>query len=155
MLSQLDRLSVNADGRYASDEELLFLREYLQSARLRFQLYQKLQKLEVQVVQTVLERLKAEDPTLLQVGGQDLTAKWQRDTVRTLRYIAASLLINDTEIFKERMLLWFQTIMRSFQTQRSCEATYRVMQAVIKRYLSAEEAELVCPILELSRSMLS
>lgn len=155
MLSQLDRLSVNADGRYASDEELLFLREYLQSARLRFQLYQKLQKLEVQVVQTVLERLKAEDPTLLQVGGQDLTAKWQRDTVRTLRYIAASLLINDTEIFKERMLLWFQTIMRSFQTQRSCEATYRVMQAVIKRHLSAEEAELVCPILELSRSMLS
>lgn len=155
MLSQLDQLSVDADGRYASNEELMFLRTYLQSARLRFRLYQKLQRLEPQIVQEVLSKLKAEDPTLLQGDGQDLTAKWQRDTVRNLRYIASALLIDDTEMFKERLLLWFQTIMRSFQAQRSCNATYRVMQTVIQRHLTQEESDLVCPLLELSRSMLS
>lgn len=152
MLSQLERLTIDAEGRYATDNELRFLQTYLATARLRFGLYQKIQRLEVQIVREVLQRLRAEDPTLLQSGGQDLTAKWQRDTVRTLRHAAAALLVNDEDLFKEGMLLWFQTIMRSFQAERSCEATYRIMQAVVKRHLTPEEADLLCPILELSRA---
>jgi hypothetical protein len=152
MLSQLERLTVDAEGRYATDNELRFLQTYLATARLRFRLYQKIQQLEVQIVREVLQRLQAEDPTLLQAGGQDLTAKWQRDTVRTLRHAAAALLVNDEDLFREGMLLWFQTIMRSFRAERSCEATYRIMQAVVKRHFTVEEADLLCPILELSRA---
>ncbi len=155
MLSQLDRLTMDVDGRYANDSELLFFQQYLQTARLRFSLYQKIQRLEVQIVQQVLAQMRAEDPTLLQIGGDDLTAKWQRDTVRTLRYAAASLLINDADLFKERMLMWFQTIMRSFQAERSCDATYRTMQTVVRQSFTPEEARLLCPILELSRATLA
>jgi hypothetical protein len=154
MLSQLEHLSVDVDGRYATDAELMFFQSYLRTARLRFALYQKLQQLEPKIVQEVLAYLKSEDPTILQVGGQDLTAKWQRDTVRIIRYVAAASLIDDPEMYRERVLLWFQTIMRSFQAGHSCDVTYQAMQVIVRKYLSAEEAAIVCPLLEMSRAVL-
>lgn len=154
MLLQVSQLCADTDGRYASDAELKFFQAYLKTAKLRFSLYRKLQTLEKQLIQDVLKTLKETDPDLLIVGGQDLTAKWQRDTVRTLRYAVAAMLTDDPEMFKERMLLWFQTIMKSFRTEKSCEATYRSMQAVIQKFLTPEEADLFCPLLEMSRSTL-
>ncbi|MDA0267617.1 MAG: phycobilisome protein [Cyanobacteria bacterium] len=154
MLSQLDHLSVAADGRYATDAELMFFQSYLRTARLRFGLYQKLQQLESKIVQEVLAQLKSRNPTALQVGDQDLTAKWQRDTVRTLRYAAMASLIDDPDLYRERMLLWFQTVMRSFGAGHSCNVTYQAMQVIVRKYLSVEEAAIICPLLEMSRAVL-
>ena len=154
MLSQLQRLSTETDGRYATDAELAFFQAYLKTARLRFGLYQKLQILEPQIVQQVLARLQLENPGLLRVENTDMTAKWQRDTVRTLRYAATTLLIDDPDIFKERMLLWFQTIMRSFGAERSCYETYKVMAAIVQQHFTPEEANLLCPLLDLSQTVL-
>lgn len=156
MLTQFAKLSVNADGRYASDQELLFLHQYLQTIRLRLSAYLKIQAAEPEMVQQVLRQLKEIDPRLVQsdtiaAGNGDLTAKWQRDTVRVLRYAAIALLIDDPEFFKERLLLWFQTVMRAFKAERSCNATYVVMQAVIQNYLTPEEAQFFLPLLEMSR----
>lgn len=151
MIQQIEQLCVNADGRYASDTELMFFQDYLKTARLRFSLYQKIQKLEPQLVQKVLAQLQAKDPDLLKMNGTDLTAKWQRDTVRLIRYAATALLSDDADLFNERMLMWFQTIMKSFKAERSCEATYQAMQSVVREALTPEEAALFCPLLEMSR----
>jgi hypothetical protein len=154
MLQQLTELCANTDGRYASDAELVFFQDYLQTARLRFSLYQKIQNVEAKLIQQVLTILQEKEPNILKIGGTDLTAKWQRDTVRVLRYAATALLIDDPEIFKERMLLWFQTIMKSFKAEQSCEATYDALQRVFREALTPEEAALFCPLLEMSRSSL-
>ncbi len=154
MLQQLEELSRNTDGRYATDAELSFFQDYLRTVRLRFALYQKLQKLEQQIVQQVLAHLKMKHPELLFVGNMDMTAKWQRDTVRTLRYAATALLSDDPDIFRDRMLTWFQTIMKSFKAERSCEETYRAMNGIVKSLLTPEEAALFCPLLEMSRNVL-
>ncbi|MGF1459398.1 MAG: phycobilisome protein [Leptolyngbyaceae cyanobacterium] len=151
MIQQIEQLCTQTDGRYATDAELMFFQDYLKTARLRFSLYQKLQKLEPKIIQQVLAELQAKDPTLLQINGADLTAKWQRDTVRILRYAATALLSDDAEVFQERMLAWFQTIMKSFNAERSCEATYQAMQKVLRSALSPEEAALFCPLIEMSR----
>ncbi|MBE7383949.1 MAG: phycobilisome protein [Leptolyngbya sp. SIO1E4] len=154
MLQQLEQLCVNTEGRYATDAELMFFQDYLKTARLRFSLYQKIQKLEPKLVQAVLMQLKQAHPDLLVAGGVDMTAKWQRDTIRVLRYAAITLLTDDPDVFKDRMLIWFQTIMKSFKAERSCQETYKVMQAVVKQALTPEEAELFCPFLEMSRTIL-
>jgi len=154
MLSQLNTLAQEADGRFASDAELMFMQNYLRTARLRFSAYQKIQAAESKIIQQVKQKLKAIDPSLLQHGKTDLSAKWQRDAVRGLRYSAQALLIDDQESLEERLLLWFQTMMRAFKAERSCNATYVIMQDVVKQYLSAEEAELFCPLLEVTRSTL-
>ncbi|MEL6381713.1 MAG: phycobilisome protein [Cyanobacteria bacterium J06626_18] len=154
MLQELEQLSIDTDGRYATDAELVFFQNYLKTARLRFLLYQKMQKLEPQLVQKVLMQIKATNPGLLKSGNIDVTAKWQRDTVRILRYAATALLTDDPDIFRDRMLIWFQTVMKSFKAEQSCEVTYQILQAILKQTLTPEEAELFCLYMEMSRTVL-
>ncbi|MGG6269785.1 phycobilisome protein [Leptolyngbya sp. AN03gr2] len=154
MLSQIQRLSQDTEGRYATDEELRFLADYARSYELRVQTYQKLQASEMVIVQQVQAKMRAIDPTLFRQGNEDLTNKWKRDTLRVLRYSAAAMLIDDPESLRERFLFWFQTIMRAFNAQKSCGVTYTVMQDVIKQVLTPSEASLILPILEVNRRML-
>ncbi|MEP0916704.1 phycobilisome protein [Leptolyngbya sp. DQ-M1] len=154
MLSQIQRLTQETEGRYATDEELRFLIEYARSYELRVQTYQKLQACEAVIIQQVQAKMRAIDPMLFRQGNEDLTNKWKRDTVRVLRYSAATMLIDDPESMRERFLFWFQTMMRAFNAQKSCGVTYTVMQDVIKQVLTVNEANLILPILELNRRML-
>lgn len=154
MLSEFKNLSVSVDGRYANDSELQFIEDYMYSYKLRLDTYKKLQSLEPKIVDEVRSRLELFDSKLLKRGDRDMAVKWKQDTVRVLRYSATALLLDDTELLQERFLFWFQTIMRAFGTQRSCDATYTVMQEVIKQYLSPAEIDLITPILELNRSAL-
>ena len=154
MLSQLNTLCTETDGRYATDAELLFLHRYLQTVQLRFSAYRSIQAHEAQIIQQVQERLEAIAPGLLQQGQSDLTAKWKQDTIRSLRYAALALLLDDPQTLRETMLVWFQTIIRAFDAEPSCNLTYTLIQDVVTQYLSPAEAELFCPILELTRSFL-
>ncbi|MCY7272594.1 MAG: phycobilisome protein [Phormidesmis sp. CAN_BIN44] len=154
MLSQIQRLTLETEGRYATDEELGFLADYTRSFNLRVQTYQKIQECETTIVQQVQTKMRSTDPTLLRNGNEDITVKWKRDTLRVLRYAAAAMLIDDPETFRERFLFWFQTIMRAFGAQRSCNVTYTVMQEVVKQHLSPQQANLFLPTLEVTRRML-
>ena len=154
MLNQTQRLSLEAEGRYATDEELSFLTDYARSFELRVQTYQKLQTCEAAIMQQVHTRMRAVDPALFRSGNDDMTTKWKRDTLRVFRYSAAAMLIDDPDTLRERLLFWFQTIMRAFGAQRSCNVTYTLMQDVVKQHLTAPQASLFLPILEVNRRML-
>lgn len=154
MLTQIERLAKAVDGRYATDAELAFMQDYAQSFRQRAQAYLRLQQLEPVIVQQVLQRVQQKDPSLLRQGDKDLTAKWHLDTLRVLRYSAMAMLLNDGDWLRDRLLFWFQTIMRAFKAERSCQVTYEVMQAVVQEQLTPAQAQLFCPILELNRVLL-
>ncbi|NJR48982.1 MAG: phycobilisome protein [Leptolyngbyaceae cyanobacterium CSU_1_3] len=154
MLNQMQRLSLEAEGRYATDEELSFVTDYVRSFELRVQTYQRLQVCEATIMQQVQTKMRAIDPTLFRSGNEDITTKWKRDTLRVLRYSAAAMLLDDPDTLRERLLFWFQTIMRAFGAQRSCNVTYTIMQEVVKQHLTAEQASLFLPILEVNRRML-
>ena len=154
MLSQLARLSTEADGRYATAEELQFLKDYFQSLNHRMSAYKKLQASEKEIIRQVEAQMQSLDPSLFRRGSQDVTAKWRVDAVRVLRHSAAALLINDTERLRDRLLLWFQTILGAFQARNSSAVTYDVMKKVLKQYLTAEEVNLFFPILDINRTVL-
>jgi hypothetical protein len=155
MLTQLRRLSLVADGRYATDAELEFMDVYITSFDLRLSTYLQLQAAEVEMIQEVETKLQALDPSLFMRGIEDFRRKWKADTVRTLRIAAVAMLIDDPERYKERFLYWFQTLMRAFKTQRSCNATYKLLQEAVRQRLAPAQADLICPVLELTRTMLS
>jgi hypothetical protein len=155
MLSKLHRLTIDAEGRYATDEELTFLKGYIQSYELRINTYKRLRELENSIVETVYEKVRSQNPNLFYVTNTDITAKWKADTHRVLRYTAVALLIDDTERLKEHLLFWFQTVMQAFKAQQSCDITYSVMQDVVRQSLTPEEADLVCPLLEITRNALT
>lgn len=154
MLSQLQKLTQVADGRYATDEELRFVTDLALSFGVRLQTYQRLQVAESLIVQQVYARMRAKDPSLFSYGNDDVSAKWKRDTIRVLRYSAIAMLLNDPATLQERLLFWMQTIMKAFGAQRSCETTYEVMQEVVTSLLTPEQAALFCPVLMLNQQLL-
>lgn len=155
MLSQLEGLSFVADGRYATDAELQFIADYVDSFELRVQTYLKLQELESTLVQQAYIKIRSIDPSLFHYSNADISGKWKQDTIRVLRYVAVSVLMNDAKTLRLRFLLWFRTVMRAFAAQQNCDMTYQVLQVIVRQHLTPAQANLVCPILELTRSSLS
>ena len=154
MLSQCENLTQITEGRYATDAELDFFLSYAASYPKRLSLYQKLQTVETDIVNTVHKRLMADYPYLLQSRKRDISVKWKRDTLRTLRLSAMAILLDDPATLQERYLLWFQTVMGAFKAQKSCDMTYSIMQDVVKDLLDPDESSLLIPILELNRTAL-
>lgn len=154
MLSQLQKLSCETEGRYATDEELWFIVDYLRTYRLRLETYQKIQTMEATIVQQVYTKMRSSDPSLFMSGEEDVSGKWKRDTIRVLRYSAIAMLLNDSDMLRERLLFWMQSIMKAFGAQQSCRVTYEVMQDVVRQALPAEQARMLCPILEINRQLL-
>lgn len=154
MLSQLARLSTEADGRYATTDELQFLKDYFQSLNHRMSAYKKIQASEKEIMRQVEAQMQSLDPSLFRRGSQDLTEKCRGDIVHVLRHSAAALLINDTERLRDRLLLWLQNILGAVHGRNSSTLTYDVMKKVLKQYLTAEEASLFFPILDMNRTLL-
>jgi Phycobilisome protein len=155
MLTELDQLSRSVDGCYASDADLAFLQNYYQSFALRIRTYQHLQAVEDQILKTLEVRLQKEDANLGFEEDANTKRKCVGDTRLVLRYCLVALLLNDSELLKERLLYWLQTIMRTFKHhQHRCNVTYRILQDVMRQHLPEPEAALICPLLELTRSML-
>jgi Phycobilisome protein len=154
MLSQLKHLSLETEGRYASDTELQFMSDYVQSFNLRLQTYQKLQELEPTLVPQAYAKMRAIDSSFFIRGQEDLSPKWKRDTLCTLRYTAVAVLMNDPDTMRSRMLIWLETITRALGAEKNCGATYQVLQDLVKQHLTPPQASLVCPILEMTRRSL-
>ncbi len=154
MLSQMDRLSFEIQGRYATDEELRFIPEYLKTYELRLQIYQKLQEIEQLVIGQILEKIQVQDPNILRSGTTDLTSKWKRDTTLVWRYSAAAVLMDDGDMLRDRLLLWFETVVRALSVQKACYCTYTGVQDVLKQHLTPQQYTLFLPILELDRRLL-
>jgi len=155
MLSQLEHLSREVDGRYASDAELTFAIDYVRSFTLRVQTYQKLQELESTIIQQTYAKMQAIDPTIFAgTNPVEINRKCVHDMSCGLRAIAMAVLLNDPDFLQEQFLQWLQTIMRSLGKAHTCDVMYSTLQDVVKQHLTQPQANLVCPLLELSRRTL-
>lgn len=154
MLSQLARLSVEADGRYATSEELQFLTDYIESLEPRISAYQKIQAAETEILDRVEAKMQDANPNVFYKGNRDVKATCQRDRIHVLRKSAATILSSDLDRQRESFLLWYQTIIRAFQDEKAAGICYQIMQEVVKQYLTSEEAAMVSPILGLNQVIL-
>lgn len=154
MLNQLARLSVEADGRYASSEELQFLKDYIESFDLRVSAYLKISAAEAEIVHQVETQVHKTHPNLFRKGNRDVTSTCKRDRFDVLRYSAAALLSNDLDHLRESFLLWYRTIIHAFGDEQAAHVTYQVMQEVVKKYLTPQEAALLSPIMGLNQVIL-
>ncbi len=154
MLSKLQQLGTNADGRYASDDELQFMDTYINSFESRVEAYGRIKAVEKEIVETVLAKLQTSYPNLLLPKGEDMRGKWKQDTLRVLRHSAMTVLLDDPDLMRDQFLYWFQTIMQAFGAQEACNFTYLLMQDVVKEILPKDVSDLLCPVLEMNRVFL-
>ena len=155
MLNQLTRLSQEADGRYATDQELQFLQDYLSSVELRTNAYIKISDQSEPILDKVKAKLDAANSKLFARGSRDLSDIWRRDVAIVLRCSIAAMLLNDLDWLRDSFLLWHRTIVNANRTPHISKATYSVMPEVMKEYLNDEEIKLILPILQLNQSVLN
>ncbi len=155
MLSQMQRLTATAEGRYATDEELRFLPEYRRSYELRMQTYQQIQKSEATILKQLFAEVTQQAPDLFPIDQPDRLKHCQQDVRQTLRYCATAVLVNDMDVFRERYLLWLQTSMRALDKQRENSLIYSVIQATVRQVLAEPQAQLLLPLLQEVHLMLS
>lgn len=155
MLNQLVRLTVEADGRFASDKELEFLKDYLQSVDRRISSYEKIRNESEQILDRTKAKLDIANPNMFIRGTKNLSSIWRRDVAIVLRCSVAAMLVNDLDWLRDSLLLWHRTIVNANKTQGISEATYKVMPEVMREYLTDEEIKLILPIMGLNQSILS
>lgn len=154
MLTQLNRLSVEVDGRYATAEELQFIKGYFESLEKRSSAYEKIKNFEAEIISKTEAKMRSLDPNIFLNASGDFTDTWKKDIGQLLRYAAAGALLSEQERLKEELLLWHNTIAKSFKFDRTCKMTFTVMPEVVKQCLPPEEAALFLPILELYKIVL-
>ncbi|MBW4663049.1 MAG: allophycocyanin [Chroococcus sp. CMT-3BRIN-NPC107] len=155
MLKQLARLSNETEGRYASSAELQFIKDYIDSVDTRISAYNKIQLAATEIVDKVAEiRSQAEPELFAKVSQVEGVAACRRDFTNILRHSAAALLFDDRDRMPENFLLWYKTIVRTFNYDRAAGVTYKLIQDVAQEYLTPEESALFNPILQLNQVVL-
>ena len=155
MLTQLSNLTMKADGRYAEDQELQFLEDYLNSAEQRLSAYEKVRDAEEEIIQQVETVAKAIEPHIFHKSSQDFSQVCERDRKQTLRCLTAAMLMDDLENLRNGLLIWQMTIMKAFNDRHPSETTYQAMSEVIAKYLTKEEMALIKPAIRVVQSVLS
>lgn len=154
MLNQLTRLSIEADGSYATEQELQFLTSYLESVDQRVISYEKIKNAEAEIIDKTKAKIDAQNPNLFIRGSKDLSSIWRRDITIVLRSSVAAMLINDLDWLRESLLLWHRTIVNANKTLDISQATYIAMSEVMEEYLSSAEVKFILPVLQLNSSIL-
>lgn len=154
MLKQMVQLSIEAEGRYASDKELQFIEQYLGSADKRVSAYEKIRENAEQIVHRWEAQKRAHKENLFELDGRDITDICNRDMTNMLRCSAAYMLFDDLDRLQENLLLWYKTIVKSYGYSKYALVNYQIIQDVIKLFLTADEAALIVPILQLDRAVL-
>jgi hypothetical protein len=155
MLTQLSQLKLSTDGRYATAEELQFLKNYLNTATQRIETYRKIRDNEAFLMEDAYEQTKAVNPGLFLKGNRDVSSFAKRDRQHIFRILTGAMLFDDLDFLREGVLLWHRTIVKSFSIEEVTQVTWQTMPKVINKYLTADEAKLLSPGLGLARAILS
>jgi Phycobilisome protein len=155
MLKQLERLSLTAEGRYATTQELQFIRDYLPTVDLRLSAYQKIAAAEAEIIDQLEARMRAIQPDILQIASGDISSLYQRDTRSILRSAIAAMLTDDLDRVREHLLLWHRTILKAFKVQHIAVMAHKTMPEIIQQFLTPEEFAIVLPFLQLNQAVLA
>lgn len=132
-----------AQDRYLAADELKLLEEYVQSLPERLTLYRIIRDREVDLLQSVADRVPQELPN---VQDNDIETAI-KDLILVLRYAAMAMLMNDESFLKERLLKWLGELSGMRDLRRLNEALYKLLQQVLKENLSATQIALIQPLI--------
>lgn len=155
MLKKLEQLSMTTEGRYATNEELEFIKDYLPSIDLRMSAYQKIRDAEDEIIAQLQNRMRQLKPDIFKSKSKDVTQVCRRDIKVILRNAIAAMLINDLDRLRENILLWQKIIIKVFQEQHIATMVHTTMPEIIEQFLTPEEFALVNPALQLNQAVLA
>ncbi|MGB8701406.1 MAG: allophycocyanin, partial [Thermosynechococcaceae cyanobacterium] len=138
MLTQLSQLTFDTDGRYASMEELQFLKDYLKTSDERIKVYKKIRDSEAFLIEDLEEQTRAAGGNLYK-GSKDVSDFFKRDQKYMMKIATAAMLFNDLDFLREGELLWHRSIMKAVGCEQPSHVVCQVWPGVLNKYLSPDE----------------
>lgn len=155
MLKQLNQLSIDTDGRYATATELQFIKDYLKSADQRIVAYEKIRDAEEQIMEEVKDKACSINPKLLVRPSGDVSDFCYRDRKRLLMNFAATMLINDLDRFRDGVLAWLRTLVHAVIIEgEASQLIGQLFSDALEQHLTAEEAKLIMPVIQLNKAFM-
>jgi Phycobilisome protein len=148
-METLNRLIQNnvldADGRYWNNQELSVLEQYVQGYANRVTAYEHLREKGEALVTISLRKLAQVYPELVQRHG----AFCKSDMTAVLRYAALSMLRDDEIFFKEKVLIWLDTVLLAHRHNAHAALAYENLAAAIAANMPETTTKLIRPYLNL------
>ena len=145
MPSRLDQTIAQVDGRYLSDAELSDVQGFVNTYGLRLRTYNMLRERSDELILSALRQLMRSHRQVVQTQGNVC----KRDMGFVLRYVALSVLRDDTEGFVENLVLWMENITKSLKKEESAIRAYQSLRLIIQTKMSDEMVQLIDPYLDI------
>lgn len=154
MFKPLTRLTIDADGRYATDQELQFLQDFLDTSETRVSAYEKIRDNEEQIIHRWEAQKRGLPQDTFHMGDRDVTEICRRDMTNVFRCSITAILFADLDRLREGLLIWYQTIVRAYNYTEYAKISYKVIQETIKEFLEPDEVAMLLPALKLDHTVL-
>lgn len=156
MLTQLDRLTTEADGRFATASELKFLKDYLETVNERVETYRKIGEAADGMVSEIQQRQLTLKSSCFTFSGKDQSSICRRDLTNAIRLSATAMLFSDLDLLRDGFLLWYRTIVKAFNYTHMADNTYgKQLPDMMQKLLPPQEYKYMKPILALNHSILA
>lgn len=139
MYSQISQMMVGAEGRYLTSEEMDNIADMVKAFQARFEITQKLEAKEEQLVKSIVEKTLEHFPQFAEER-PNVFEKCVRDETLVLRYAAMAYLNDDEEIFTEKVMYWMRTVVQSMNFADVAKYTYTNMQEAVSDVLGDDAA---------------
>ena len=143
MTFPLEQLILNAEGRYFKPEEIQQIQEFLAAWPQRTQAYRLIRDQEEMLVQETLTLLKGEVITL---NGRTVEL-CEQDLRLVLRHCSLAMLLEDSELVKERLIEWLEEQARLYDLSSTYEKALRLLQNTLKKHLPGNVVDGLRPYL--------
>lgn len=143
--SRLEKLINESEGRYLTSSELQPMKRYLQTFSERAKTYEILQTKGDAVVRHALKKFMSIHPEVMQKHGQ----RCYYDMTQVMRYIALSIVKDDTRFFNDSLLLWQANILTAYQKQNPCVTAYQCLKESVNAHLPSTATRLIEPYINM------
>ena len=150
MHPELETLLAEAENRYLKTEELSVLTQYVESLPQRMETYRCLRDNEVEILQTVADRV----PGVLPDVPVEQMERSLKNMMLMLRYCSMSMLINDDSLVKERLIDWLSETMGMYESAELDKVLYKLLNQQLMKSLSSNQIKLIKSPLMLAQTQL-
>jgi hypothetical protein len=154
MLKQFKQLALETEGRYATEPELQFIKDYLQSSEVRISAYEKMRDREDELLDKVQSQALEEHKDVFMINNQNRQTTARRDSQYVMRHLATSVLAKDLERYRDGLLVWHRTIMNAQNFKQASRVTRNSEYQVLEQVLTEEEFTLAKSALMIGKSFL-
>jgi hypothetical protein len=152
MITLLEDVLKRADGVYVDAQDFRLLDHALSTWQTRKQVYNAVEQKETEIINQAVSAMRNGDRFESKPLDNLGVDRCQRDMTLGLRCCALAMLLQDKELFKDRVLYWQQNIFLAMQLNYQ---GYKFLDQAVKDQLPAEQAELLSPYMKMAHEMMS